>query len=158
MDDLNLSAKSIDRIDSLVQTVYVFRGDIRMEFGLKKCGLLVLKRGKVVKMDGVTLPDGQARKQIDEDGYRYLGILELNSVKERERKMQLQREYKRRLMLKSKLNTRAVAVMRYGAGIIKWTDNELRTLDRKTRKILTMYGAFHPKSGCTWHGRKVGAD
>lgn len=96
-----------------------------------------------------------------------MGILELNSVKERERKMQLQREYKRRLMLKSKLNgknkiqainTRAVAVMRYGAGIIKWTDNELRTLDRKTRKILTMYGAFHPKSGCTWHGRKVGAD
>lgn len=129
-----------------------------MEFGLEKCGLLVLKRGKVVKMDGVTLPDGQARKQIDDDGYRYLGILELNSVKERERKMQLQREYKRRLMLKSKLNTRAVAVMRYGAGIIKWTDNELRTLDRKTRKILTMYGAFHPKSGCTWHGRKVGAD
>ena len=158
MDDLKLFAKSIDQIDSLVQTVYVFSEDIRMEFGLKKCGLLVLKRGKVVKMDGVTLPDGQARKQIDEDGYRYLGILELNSVKERERKMQLQREYKRRLMLKSKLNTRAVAVMRYGAGIIKWTDNELRTLDRKTRKILTMYGAFHPKSGCTWHGRKVGAD
>lgn len=60
MDDLNLSAKSIDRIDSLVQTVYVFRGDIRMEFGLKKCGVLVLKRGKVAKIDGVTLPDWQA--------------------------------------------------------------------------------------------------
>ena len=60
MDDLNLSAKSIDRIDSLVQTVYLLRGDIRMEFGLKKCGVLVLKRGKVAKIDGVTLPDWQA--------------------------------------------------------------------------------------------------
>ena len=59
------------------------------------------------------------------------------------------------MVLKSKLNgknkiqainTWAVVVMRYGAGIIKWTDNELRTLDRKTRKILTMYGAFHTKS------------
>ena len=38
------------------------------------------------------------------------------------------------------------AVIRHGAGIIKWTDNELRTLDRKTRQILTMYGAFHLKS------------
>ena len=60
MDDLNLSAKSIDRIDSLVQTVYLLRGDIRMEFGLKKCGVLVLKGGKVAKIDGVTLPDWQA--------------------------------------------------------------------------------------------------
>ena len=60
MDDLNLSAESIDRIDSLVQTVYLLRGDIRMEFGLKKCGVLVLKRGKVAKIDGVTLPDWQA--------------------------------------------------------------------------------------------------
>ena len=44
------------------------------------------------------------------------------------------------------INTRAVTVMRYGAGIIKWTDDELRTLDRKPRQVLTMYGAFHLKS------------
>ena len=53
-----------------------------MEFGLKKYGVLVLKRGKVVKMNGVILPDGQALKQIDKDGYRCLRILELDSVKE----------------------------------------------------------------------------
>ena len=39
-----------------------------------------------------------------------------------------------------------VCAVRYGAGIIKRTDNELRTLDRNTRQILTMYGAFHLKS------------
>ena len=57
-------------------------------------------------------------------------ILEVDSVKEGEMKIQCQKEYKRRLkmVLKSKLNgknkiqainTWAVAVIRYGAGIIK---------------------------------------
>ena len=58
-------------------------------------------------------------------------------------------------MLKSKLNGKnkinainiwAVSVLRYGAGIIRWTKEELKTLDRTTRKVLTMNGAFHPKS------------
>ena len=82
IDDMKLFGKSIDHIDSLVQTVYVFSEDIGMEFGVKKYGILVLKRGKVVKMDGVTLPDGQAIKKIDKNGYRYLGIFEVDSVKE----------------------------------------------------------------------------
>ena len=34
----------------------------------------------------------------------------------------------------------------YGAGLINWMINELQQLDRKTRKKLTMYGAFHHKS------------
>jgi len=36
------------------------------------------------------------------------------------------------------INTWAVSVLRYGAGIIRWTKEELRSLDRRTRKILTM--------------------
>ena len=66
-------------------------------------------------------------------------------------------EYKRRLrlVLKSKLNgknkiqainTWGVALLRYGAGIINWKVHELKTLDKTTRKTLTMYGALHPKS------------
>ncbi|XP_063590474.1 uncharacterized protein LOC134767407 [Penaeus indicus] len=43
-------------------------------------------------------------------------------------------------------NIWAVAVMRYGAGIVKWTKEELKKLDRQTREILTMNGALYPKS------------
>ena len=32
------------------------------------------------------------------------------------------------------------------AGIIKWTKNELEELDRKIRKLMSMYGAQHPKA------------
>ena len=75
MDDLNLFGKNNDQIDSLVHTVHLFSKDINMELGLKKCSVLVLKRGKVDKCDGVILPDGQMVKEIEENGYRYLGLL-----------------------------------------------------------------------------------
>uniref|UniRef100_A0A0L8G2V3 ATP-dependent DNA helicase n=1 Tax=Octopus bimaculoides TaxID=37653 RepID=A0A0L8G2V3_OCTBM len=37
-----------------------------------------------------------------------------------------------------------VAVVRYGAGILKWTEEELKEMDRKSRKLLTMHGSHHP--------------
>ena len=96
-------------------------------------------------------------KVVENDGYKYLGILEIDGVMEDEMKMKFRKEYLRRLrlVLKSKLNGRnkfqaintwAVALLRYGAGIIKWNKEELQNLDRKSRKLLTLYGAFHPKS------------
>ena len=57
-----------------------------------------------------------------------------------------------RNILKSKLNgrniilainSRAVSIARYEAGIISWTKMELEELDRSTRKLMTMYGAHH---------------
>ena len=44
------------------------------------------------------------------------------------------------------INKWAVSVLRYGAGIIKWNQKEVQKMDRKTRKIMTMFGALHPKS------------
>ena len=157
MDDLKLYGKSDTQIDSLVKTVHLFSKDIGMEFGVKKCGVSILKRGKVVDYEGVLLPDGELMKVVENDGYKYLGILEIDGVMEDEMKMKFRKEYLRRLrsVLKSKLNGRnkfqaintwAVASLRYGAGIIKWNKEELQNLDRKSRKLLTLYGAFHPKS------------
>ena len=155
MDDLKLSAKNVDQIDSLVNIVKIFSEDIKMEFGLSKCG--VLKRGKVVESDGLCMPDGTMMRYIEEGGYKYLGILEANGIKHDEMKEQLKKEYIRRVrnVLKSKLNggniisainSRAVSIVRYGAGIIKRTKNELEELDRKTRKLMSMYGVQHPKA------------
>ena len=76
MDDLKLFTKSKNQIDSLVQTVYIFSEDIGMQFGIKKCGVLIMERGKVIRIDGIRLPDGQDMKDIDEFDYTYLGILE----------------------------------------------------------------------------------
>ena len=45
MDDLKLFAKSNDENNSLVNTEYKLSEDIGMEFGIKNCGVLLLKRG-----------------------------------------------------------------------------------------------------------------
>ena len=47
MDDLKLYTRSEKRLDSLVQTVHVFSEDIGMEFGIKKCVMLVMEKGKI---------------------------------------------------------------------------------------------------------------
>ena len=36
--------------------------------------------------------------------------------------------------------------MRYTAGILDWTVNELKEMDRKTRKLMTMNDALHPRA------------
>ena len=41
------------------------------------------------------------------------------------------------------VNSWAVSVVRYTAGVLDWSDRELKAMDVKTRKILTMNGAFH---------------
>ena len=57
MDDLKLFGKTENQIDSLINSVDTFSMDVGMEFGMKKCGHLILKRGKVVSTEGVALPD-----------------------------------------------------------------------------------------------------
>ena len=89
MDDLKLFGKSEDQIDSLVQTVQLFSEDIGMEFGLKKCDVLLMKRRKKVRFDGITLFDGQIKREIEEEGYKYLGILEVDMMREKEMKNDL---------------------------------------------------------------------
>ena len=39
-----------------------------------------------------------------------------------------------------------MAIFRYGAAILKWKESELKKVDRKTRKLMTIHGALHPKS------------
>ena len=64
MDDLKFFAKSKNQIDSLVQTVHIFSEDIGVQFEIKKCGVLTMERGKVIRRDGIRLPDRQDMKDI----------------------------------------------------------------------------------------------
>ena len=50
MDDLKLYSRSVKGLDSLVQKVRAFSEDIGMEFGIEKCAMLVMEKGKIVKL------------------------------------------------------------------------------------------------------------
>ena len=79
-----------------------------MEFSIKMCGVIIMNRGKVKPTDGIELSSGEKIIEIEEDGYKYQGILEYDRVKEEEMKDKFRNEYFRRakLILKSKLNGR----------------------------------------------------
>ena len=49
MDDLKLYSRSEKGLDSLVQTAHVFSEYTRNEFGIEKCAMLVMEKGKIVK-------------------------------------------------------------------------------------------------------------
>ena len=72
MNDLTLFTKSKNQTHPLVQTVHISSEGIGMQFGLKKCGVLIMERRKVVKTDGIRLPDGQYVEYIDQTFYTYL--------------------------------------------------------------------------------------
>uniref|UniRef100_A0A1X7SMI5 Reverse transcriptase domain-containing protein n=1 Tax=Amphimedon queenslandica TaxID=400682 RepID=A0A1X7SMI5_AMPQE len=157
MDDLKLFGKNETQIESLVDTVQLVSRDVGMEFGIKKCGVLCLKRGVVVECEGIELPDGEVMRSVESEGYKYLGILEMDNILSAQMKEKVKREYLRRVraVLESRLhgrnkivgiNTWAIALLRYGGGILDWKKEELQSLDRKTRKLMTIHGAFHPKS------------
>ena len=158
MDDLKLYSRSEKGLDSLVQTVRVFSEDIGMEFGIEKSAMLVMEKGKIVKSVGLELPDGKVIKSLQEgESYKYLGILEADKFLEEKMKLNVLKEYLRRLrkVLKSKLNggnllcgvnTWTVSLLSYSAAFVSWRKSEQQAIDRKIRKLFTIYGALHPKS------------
>ena len=66
MDDLKLFSKNERGLDSLINTVRIFSADIKMEFEIEKCAVLIMKRGTKVKSNGILLPDAVKIKSLDE--------------------------------------------------------------------------------------------
>ena len=144
MDDIKLYAKNESELDALVQSVRVVSNDICMEFGVQKCAMLVIKQGKVIESNGIDLPNNETIKSIhEENGYKYLGVMEADQVLGGQMKERLRKEYKRRVkkILKSKLNggnmitainTWAVSMMRYTTPFVDWRKEELKEIDQDT--------------------------
>ena len=73
-------------------------------------------------------------KSVEEDGYKYWGILEYNEVLHAEMKISLKNKYHG---------------SDYGSehlGCISLTKAELESIDRKTQKQMTIYGMPHPRA------------
>ena len=49
--------------------------------------MVILKKGKLVKFDGIHLPNQKIMKQVDENEYIYPGNLELDNIKEHKMKI-----------------------------------------------------------------------
>ena len=135
MDDLKLYSRSEKGLDSLVQTVRVFSADVGMEFGIEKCAMLVMEKGKNVKSVGIELPNGKVIKSLQEgESCKYLEILEADKFLEVTMKLNVSKEYIRRLrnFLKSKRNGRNLV-----GGVNTWAvSHVLKEYIRRLRNLL----------------------
>ena len=156
MDDLKLYASNKNQLHTLVNTVKLFSEDIKMSFGLSKCATLELKRGRKADSTGIDL-EGEKIQEADPNGYKYLGILQLDQNLNQKIKERITSEYKSRIkkLCKSKLNggnlvqginSWAIGIIRYGGGIVDWNKEELSKLDIMTRKIMSQNRALHIRS------------
>ena len=131
----------------MIKTTWQCSKDIKMEFGLLKCAVVSLQRGKKTRWEGIQLPKGEEIGKADVSGYKYLGVLELHKSIFDEMKRKIKEVYQKRITLLMKthlngknlflaLNTWAISVMRYSSAFLDWTKEETKGLNRWTRKQL----------------------
>ena len=121
-----------------------------------------MKGGKRHLTDGIELPNqDKIRTLAENETYKYLGILEADTIKQVEMKNKIQKEYLRRTrkLLETKLssrnlikwiNTWGVPLVTYSGPFLKWTREELRQMDQRTRKLMTIHKALHPRDDIDW--------
>ena len=92
--------------NDLDKVFYRVPGDNGIKFGLEKCSVLNMKRGKQVPCEGIDLGDGGVIEEAVEEECKYLGILERDGVCQEKLTEKTQKEYYKqvRAVLKSKLN------------------------------------------------------
>ena len=103
------------------------------------------------------LPNQDKSRTLGEkETYKYLGILGADTIKQVEMKGKIKKEYfwRTRNLLETKLssrnlvkgiNTWAIPLVRYSGPFLKWTREELKRIDQRTRKLMTMHKAFYPR-------------
>ena len=124
-------------MEILIHAVWIYSQDIGMEFGVEKCAMLVMKSGKRHLADGIELPYQDKIRTLEEkETYKYLGILEVDTIKQTEMKEKNQKEYIRRtkkLFEAKKISSRSlikginswsVPLIRYLGPFLKWTWEE----------------------------------
>ena len=124
-DGIKSFVKNEKILETLIHAIRIYSQDIGMEFGIEKCAMLVMKSGKQHMTDGMELPNHDRIRTFEEkETYKYLGILEADTIKQVKMKDTIQKEYLRRTrkLLEKKLscrnlikgiNTWAVPLVRY---------------------------------------------
>ena len=132
MDDIKLFAKKKKKeLEILIQPVRIYSPDIGIEFDIEKCAMQIMKSKKWHLPDEMELPNqDKIRTLREKKTYKYLGILEANTIKQVEMKEKIKKEYLKRIrkLLETKLdcrnlikwiNTWAVLLVRYSGVFLK---------------------------------------
>ena len=158
VDDLKLYDSTINVTKKQLDLVTPFSKDICMDFGTDKCVYLKIEKGTIVRDRDPLAMNNPAIKSVKEGNtYKYLGVDENISYhgpinKERVSKgyfIRTKKIWSSELSAYNKViahNAFTVPVLIPTMAIIGWTIDEIKDIDIKTQKILTLTQNFHPKS------------
>ena len=117
--------------------------------------MLVIKSGKRHMTDGMEQANYVKIRTVEEnETYKYLSTLEADTIKQVQMKDTIRKEFLRRTrkLLETKLfsrnlikgiNTWAVSLVRYSGPFFKWARDQLKQMDQRTRKLMTMHKLLH---------------
>ena len=158
MDDLKTFAGNLNDARSMAKLIFEFTTSIGMKFGLDKCKVLNVVRGKISKCGTIALDEKSVIDEMDStDTYKYLGVIESSAIKHAEMKGITLEKFRKKLknVLKTDLNAKnimtaineyAIPVLTYTFGIIHWTENDIKAADISVRKALNMRKMFEIRS------------
>ena len=116
-----------------------------------------MKSGKRYLTDGMEPPNQDKIRTLEgKETYKYLGVLEADTIKQVEMKEKIKKVYLRRTrklpetklhsrQLIKGMNTWAVPLVRYSEPIMKLTWEELKQMNQRLRKLMTMHKALHTR-------------
>ena len=86
-DDIKLFAKNEKELETQIHAFRIYSQNIGMEFGMEKYAMLVMKSVKRHITNEMELPNqDQMRTLGEKETYKYLGILEVDTIKQVEMK------------------------------------------------------------------------
>ena len=124
-----------------------------MEIGIEKCVLLI-KGKKRNAIERIGLPNWESIRTIGEKesyNYKYMEILEADIIKERVEKNKMDLRTRKRHETKfcyrnliKEINTRVASLVRYPEVLLKWTREDLRSINHMTIKLMIMQKNLRP--------------
>ena len=94
MNDIKQFAKNEKELETLTPAVTLYSDDIGMEFGIRKCAMQIMKSRKRLRTEGIELPNQDKIRTLGEkETYKYLGILDSNTIKQAEMKAKIRNDY-----------------------------------------------------------------
>ena len=146
MDDIKLFAKNEKELETLNTHMENIQSGHRDGIWHR----IMMKSGRRHMTEGMELPNQEKIRTLEEKNHRYLGTLEVDTTKQAEMKEKTKKEYLRKTRklleinlysrnLIKEINTSAVPLVKYSGPFLKLTKKELKQMDQRTRKLMTMH-------------------
>ena len=88
--NIDIFAKNEKKTRTLVQTIRIYSLDIGMEFGIEKCAMMITEKKRRETTEAIELPNQKIIRRLREnENYKYLGILETDTIKQRRKKKKI---------------------------------------------------------------------